>query len=66
MTETVEGDFIFRDCHNRIMFRFLITDESMIITVPEHQTVFIAAISDARELRDWITRRMRKSRETWN
>lgn len=60
--ETVEGDFVLRSGNpgRPHLLRIHMTDESMIFTTAEcpQRHVIIADISEAKELRDWITRRL--------
>lgn len=59
--ETVEGDFLLRSGNpgRDHLLRIHMTDESMIFTATEvNRQVIVADISEARELRDWLTRRL--------
>lgn len=58
---TTEGDFVVRGV-GRDLLRFHMTDESMYVTAnenhPGQRHVVICDISEAKELRDWLTRRI--------
>lgn len=61
--ETVAGDFVIKAGWGRHdILRIHMTDESMVVTASENsggdRHVIIADISEAKELRDWIARRL--------
>lgn len=59
--ETVEGDFVIRSGNpgRPELLRIHMTDESMVITATESgRSVIIADFSEAKELRDWLSRRL--------
>jgi len=57
MIEAATGDYVLRDYRNNEVFRIHMTREAMTIDA-RNQLVIIASIYEARELRDWITRRL--------
>ncbi len=57
--ETLEGDFVVRGNYSDIL-RAHFTDDSLIVTMG-HQ-VLVAGLSEAKELRDWIDRRLNEPR----
>lgn len=59
-TVTTEGDYVIKGSGSDLL-RIHFTDESMIITATENRPqkhVIICDISEAKELRDWLTRRI--------
>lgn len=59
-TVTTEGDYVIKGSGNDLL-RIQFTDESMIITATENRPqkhVIICDVSEAKELRDWLTRRI--------
>lgn len=59
-TVTTEGDYVIKGREGDLL-RIHFTDESMIITATENwpqKHVIICDISEAKELRDWLTRRI--------
>lgn len=57
--ETVEGDFVVSGNYNEI-FRATATEDSLIVTMGPR--VLVASLSEAKELRDWIDRRLNEPR----
>ncbi len=59
--ETMEGDFLIRSGNpgRADLLRIHFTKEEMTITATESgRSVIIASLSEAVELRDWLTRRL--------
>lgn len=59
-TITTEGDYVIKGGGGDLL-RVHFTDESMIITATENRPqkhVIVCDISEAKELRDWLTRRI--------
>jgi hypothetical protein len=59
-TITTEGDYVIKGREGDLL-RIHFTDESMIITATENRPqkhVIICDLSEAKELRDWLTRRI--------
>jgi hypothetical protein len=54
--ETAEGDFIIRSAGD-IIFRLHMTDESIVI-YNRHFTVITADISEAKQLHEWLGRKL--------
>lgn len=57
--ETLEGDFVIRGNYKDII-RAHVTDDSLIITMGPQ--VLVASLTEAKELRDWIDRRLSEPR----
>jgi hypothetical protein len=57
--ETVEGDFVIRGNYKDII-RAHMSDDSLIVTMGPQ--VVIASLTEAKELRDWIDRRLNEPR----
>lgn len=57
--ETVEGDFVVRGSYKDI-FRAQATDESLIVKMGPQ--IMVASWSEAKELRDWLDRRLNEER----
>lgn len=58
--ETLEGDYVIKG-RGADLLRIHFTEESMIITATENRPqrhVIICDISEAKELRDWLIRRI--------
>lgn len=53
--ETLEGDFVIRGSHKDAL-RARANDDSFIVTMGPQ--VVVATITEAKELRDWIDRRL--------
>jgi hypothetical protein len=59
-TLTTEGDYVIKG-HGGDLLRVHFTEESMVITATENRPqkhVIICDISEAKDLRDWLTRRI--------
>jgi hypothetical protein len=56
--ETIEGDFVLRSSLGRPLIRMHMTAETILITVAGQAQVFVGDISEVRQLRDWLTRRL--------
>jgi len=55
-----EGDYVIKSL-GRDLMRFHFTDESMVVTTTKNspqRNVIICDVSDAKELRDWLSRRL--------
>lgn len=57
--ETLEGDFVIRGNYKDIL-RAQATDESLIVKMGPQ--VLVASWNEAKELRDWIDRRLSEPR----
>jgi len=55
--ETIEGDYVIKGGPGKDLLRVHFTAESMIITVKNYGVV-VCDIPEAKELRDWLTRRL--------
>lgn len=55
-TITREGDFVLKNNAHGDLLRAHMAEDALIIAV--RQVVVSCAISEARELRDWLTRRL--------
>lgn len=62
--QSAEGDYIIRGSGNDLL-RIHFTDESMVITATENRPqkhVIICDISEAKEMRDWLTRHIEEEK----
>jgi hypothetical protein len=57
--ETLEGDFVIRGTYQDIL-RAHFTEDSLIVTMGPK--IMVAGLSEAKELRDWIDRRLNEPR----
>lgn len=57
--ETLEGDFVLRGSY-KVIFRAHVTEDSLIVTMGPQ--VLVASLTEAKELRDWIDRRLTEPR----
>jgi hypothetical protein len=53
--ETLEGDFVIRGIYKDIL-RAHVTEDSLIVTMGPQ--VVVASMTEAKEFRDWIDRRL--------